>query len=230
MNKIKVLFIDDEPSVRKLLNFVLESEGYQTISAENGEQALMMAASHKPDVVILDLGLPDLSGKTVLKRLREWSHAPVIVLTANKEDDEKVLLLDAGADDYLVKPFHTPELLARIRVVLRHSLREQSGSDAIIKIGDLEISIKDHIVKVKGEEIKLTSTEFNFLALLLKNQGRVVTQTHILKEVWGPGNSQNTHYLRVYAAQLRKKVEKPLGKKLIITEPGVGYRIKAEAL
>lgn len=224
-SSFKILFIDDEPSVRKLLKFVLESEGYSAIEANSGEQGLMLIASHRPDVIILDLGLPDISGRDVLMRLREWSDAPVIILTANKEDDEKVLLLDAGADDYLVKPFHTPELLARIRVALRHARKSADDQVPVIAIGELEIDLNAHLVKVKGEEVKLTATEFNFLALLAKNHGKIVTQSQILKEVWGPGNSQNTHYLRVYAAQLRKKIEAPLGIKLISTEPGIGYRM-----
>lgn len=223
MNRYKVLYIDDENAVRKLLHYILKSDGYEPIGAKDGEEGLMLASSHNPDVVILDLALPDMSGETVLKGLREWFQNPVIVLTANKADDDKVKLLDMGADDYLVKPFHGPELLARVRVALRHLKKEESVSS--VEIGDLVVDVAASIVKVKGIEIKLTSKEYQFLKILALNAGRIVTQTQILNDVWGPNNQENTHYLRVYMAQLRKKVEKPLGKKIITTESGVGYRI-----
>lgn len=223
MKKFKILYIDDENSVRKLLQFLLKSDGYDAIEAKNGSEGLMMASSHKPDVIILDLALPDMSGEIVLKLLREWSKAPVIVLTANKDDDAKVKLLDLGADDYLVKPFHGPELLARIRVAIRHIEHDQE--EPVIKIGDLIIDLPANIVRIKDNEIKLTITEFRFLKILVTNLGRIVTQGQILNEIWGPGNEGNTHYLRIYVAQLRKKIEKPLGKKIIYTESAVGYRI-----
>ena len=228
MNKVKILVIDDELSVRKLLRYVLEAEGYQVLEAGTGELGLMYNASHRPDIILLDLGLPDLEGQVVLQRIREWTNSPVLILMANKEDDEKVKLLDMGADDYLIKPFNMQELLARIRVALRHANRLENEIEPVIQIGDLKVDVGAHLVYVRDEEIKLTGTEFSFLALLSKNIGRVVTQNQLLNEIWGPGNTENTHYLRVYAAQLRKKVEVPLGKKLIYTEPGVGYRMLSE--
>lgn len=221
--KIKVLFIDDEQPIRKLLNHILSSEGYFTFEASNVKEGLNLASLHSPDIILLDLGLPDGSGEDVLKKLREWTKAPIIILTANKADDDKVKLLDMGADDYLVKPFHAPELLARIRVALRHLSRDEANP--IISIGDLSIDLSGHQVRVKGEEIKLTSKEYEFLKILAKSAGKIVTQTQILNEIWGPNNENNSHYLRVYVAQLRKKVEEPLGQKIIVTESGIGYRL-----
>ncbi|MGE3610659.1 MAG: response regulator [Bacteriovoracaceae bacterium] len=223
-SKIKVLFIDDEQPIRKLLGHILTTEGYTIFEAANVKEGLSVASLHSPDVILLDLGLPDGSGEDVLRKLREWTKTPIIVLTANKADDEKVKLLDLGADDYLVKPFHAPELLARIRVALRH-LQKDSASPVIV-LGDLTIDLSGHLVRVKGIEIKLTSKEYEFLRILAKNAGKIVTQTLILNEIWGPNNEKNSHYLRVYVAQLRKKVEEPLGQKIIFTESGIGYRLK----
>ncbi len=222
-SKIKILFIDDEQPIRKLLAHILTTEGYTIFEAESVKEGLASASLHSPDVILLDLGLPDGSGEEVLIKLREWSKAPIIVLTANKADDEKVKLLDLGADDYLVKPFHAPELLARIRVALRHQQRDTANP--VISLGDLMIDLSGHLVKVKGVEVKLTSKEYEFLKILAKNAGKIVTQTQILTEIWGPNNENNSHYLRVYVAQLRKKVEEPLGQKIIVTESGIGYRL-----
>lgn len=222
-SKIKVLFIDDEQPIRKLLGHILSTEGYAIFEADSVKSGLAAASLNSPDVILLDLGLPDGSGEDVLKMLREWTNAPIIVLTANKTDDEKVKLLDLGADDYLVKPFHAPELLARIRVALRHL--QKDSANPLIKLGDLSIDLSGHLVKVKGAEVKLTSKEYEFLKILAKNAGKIVTQTQILTEIWGPNNENNSHYLRVYVAQLRKKVEEPLGKKIIVTESGIGYRL-----
>ncbi|OFZ17224.1 MAG: hypothetical protein A2X86_01880 [Bdellovibrionales bacterium GWA2_49_15] len=221
--KHKILYIEDEKPIRKLLHFILESAGHQPIEACSGSEGLMLAASHQPDVILLDLGLADISGTDLLAKLREWSKTPVIILTANKADDEKVTLLDMGADDYLVKPFHAPELLARIRVAIRHA--EKSIPDPVISLGKLNIDCAGHLVKVGLEQIKLTSTEFDLLKVLAQNAGKVVTQRQLLQDVWGPNNSHNSHYLRVYIAQLRKKIEGPLGKRIIYTESGVGYRL-----
>ncbi len=224
--KHKILYIEDERPIRKLLHFILESEGHLPIEACTGAEGLMLAASHSPDVVLLDLCLPDMSGAELLSKLREWSKTPVIILTANKADDEKVTLLDMGADDYLVKPFHAPELLARIRVAIRHS--EKSSNDPMINLGQLTIDCVGHIVKIGDDIIKLTSTEFDLLTVLGQNAGKVVTQRQLLHDVWGPNNTRNSHYLRVYIAQLRKKIEGPLGKRIIYTESGVGYRLSLE--
>lgn len=222
-SKIKVLFIDDEQPIRKLLAHILSTEGYFIFEADSAKAGLTAASLNSPDVIILDLGLPDVSGEDVLRKLREWTKAPIIILTANKADDEKVKLLDLGADDYLVKPFHAPELLARIRVALRHLKKD--SANPVITLGDLSIDLSGHLVKVKGVEVKLTSKEYEFLKILALNAGKIVTQTQILTEIWGPNNENNSHYLRVYVAQLRKKVEEPLGQKIIVTESGIGYRL-----
>lgn len=222
-NKMKILFIDDEQPIRKLLGHILSTEGYAIFEADSVKAGLAAASLNSPDVILLDLGLPDGSGEDVLRKLREWTKAPIIILTANKADDEKVKLLDLGADDYLVKPFHAPELLARIRVALRHLKKD--SSNPVITLGDLTIDLSGHLVKVKGVEVKLTSKEYEFLKILAKNAGKIVTQTQILTEIWGPNNENNSHYLRVYVAQLRKKVEEPLGQKIIVTESGIGYRL-----
>lgn len=222
-SKIKVLFIDDEQPIRKLLAHILSTEGYTIFEAGSVKEGLSAASLNSPDVILLDLGLPDGSGEDVLRKLREWTKAPIIILTANKADDEKVKLLDLGADDYLVKPFHAPELLARIRVALRHLKKD--SANPVITLGDLCIDLSGHLVKVKGVEVKLTSKEYEFLKILAQNAGKIVTQTQILTEIWGPNNENNSHYLRVYVAQLRKKVEEPLGQKIIVTESGIGYRL-----
>lgn len=222
-SKVKILCIDDELQIRRLLHHILTTEGYVTFEAATGKEGVSMAAMYMPDVILLDLSLPDLNGEEILKLIREWSKAPIIVLTANKADDDKVRLLDCGADDYLVKPFHAPELLARIRVALRHSHKEEIG--AVLTLGGLIIDLNGHSVTVNGQEVKLTSKEYEFIKVLARNSGKIVTQTQILNEIWGPNNDHNSHYLRVYVAQLRKKIEEPLGKKIIITEAGIGYRL-----
>ena len=221
----RVLVIDDEQAIRKLLKASLESAGYQVFEAKNAEDGLREAIAQRPELVVLDLGLPDKGGAEVLKRLREWSQVPVLILTVQDDEAEKVALLDAGADDYLTKPFGVPELLARLRVLERHSQR--SEGEPVHKFGDLAIDLGAHVVKLKGSELRLTSTEFEFLKVLAQHAGKVVTQRQILKEVWGPNSVEHTHYLRIYAAQLRKKIEAdPANPQWIITEPGVGYRLK----
>jgi two-component system KDP operon response regulator KdpE len=222
--KHKILIIEDEVSIRKMLVHMLPPNDYQVIEAIDGENGLMLASSHHPDVILLDLALPDKSGEVVLKELRQWTQTPVIILTANKTDEDKVMLLDLGADDYLVKPFHGPELLARIRVAIRHL--EKNHSDPILTFGALVLDLAASMVKVKGEHIKLTNKEYQFFSILVKNAGKIVTQKQILDEIWGENNEDKSHYLRVYVAQLRKKVESVLNKKVIITEPGIGYRFE----
>jgi len=224
--KPAVLVIDDEVQIRRLLRVTLEANGYRVLEAATGSDGIVEAAQRKPDAVVLDLGLPDLDGLTVLKRLREWSRVPVLILTVLDADDEKVAALDSGADDYVTKPFSTAELLARLRVALRHA--QPTPENAIFRSGDLEVDLSNRRITVRGKEVKLTPTEYSFLRLLVRNAGRVVTQRQILTEVWGPNAVEQTHYLRVYAAHLREKLEAdPARPELILTEPGVGYRLTA---
>ena len=218
-----VLVIDDEIQIRRLLRITLEGNGYKVIEAGNGKDGLVEAATRRPDIVILDLGLPDMDGVTILKRLREWSRVPVVVLSVRDRDEDKIAALDNGADDYVSKPFSTPELLARMRVALRHS--RSSDEQAVFRCGELEIDLADQLVTVKGERVKLTVTEYSLLRLLVRHAGKVLTHHQILKEVWGPNAAEQTHYLRVYMARLREKIEPvPARPTLIITEAGVGYR------
>nr|WP_294936538.1 response regulator [uncultured Flavobacterium sp.] len=223
MNSAVILVIDDESQIRKLLEITLDSNGYKTEFASNAKEGLMLAANHPPDLIILDLGLPDDDGQNVLVNLREWYQSPIIILSVKSAEDEIVKALDNGANDYLTKPFRTQELLARIRAVLRN----QSGatSESIITIGDIVVDFAARIVKINDEVLKLTSTEYSLLSLLIRNEGRVLTHQHILKEVWGPSYIDQTQYLRVFIAQLRKKIEKdPNRPKHILTESGIGYR------
>jgi two-component system KDP operon response regulator KdpE len=220
----KILIIDDELSIRRLLKVSLKSQKYDIIEAVNGKEGVEQAAMFRPDLIILDLGLPDMDGLKVLKAIREWSSLPIIVLTVKDSETDKVSLLDAGANDYLTKPFSVPELLARIRVALRLT---QSESTPVFRNGDLEMDFAAHRVKIKGNEIKLTATEFHLLSLLAKNAGKLMTQRQLLKEIWGIQAVEHSHYLRIYVGQLRKKLEDDSSRpKLIITEPGVGYRLK----
>ena len=223
-NCLKILVIDDEPAIRRLLKISLESEGYAFFEAASGKEGLSLAASNRPDLIILDLGLPELDGLAFLKRLREWSSLPVIVLTVRDDESEKVTLLDAGADDYLTKPFSVPELMARIRTAVRHA--QESPADPIFRTGNLEVDLSDHVVRVSGQQIRLTVKEYDILRLLIKHAGKVVTQSHLLKEIWGPHAVHETQYLRVYVGQLRKKLEPdPSNPRLIRTEAGIGYRL-----
>jgi two-component system KDP operon response regulator KdpE len=227
-HKPTVLVVDDEVQIRRLLRVTLEANGYRVLEAATGNDGIVEAAQRRPEVVVLDLGLPDLDGLMVLKRLREWSRVPVIILTVREADDEKVAALDAGADDYVTKPFSTPELLARVRVALRHT--QPLPDNAVFRASDLEVDLASRRVTVRSKEVKLTPTEYAFLRLLIRNAGRVVTQRQILTEVWGPKAVEQTHYLRVYAAHLREKLElDPARPELIQTEPGVGYRLAASS-
>ena len=219
-----VLVIDDEVQIRRLLRITLEADGYRVIEAAGGQDGLTQAATRRPDVVLLDLGLPDLDGVTVLKRLREWSHVPVIVLSVRDQDEDKIAALDNGADDYITKPFSTAELLARLRVALRHAL--PVADNAIFRTGDLEVDLSSRRVTLKGNEVRLTATEYAMLRLLVRHAGKVLTHRHLLLEAWGPDYVGQTHYLRVYMARLREKLEAiPSRPELLITEPGVGYRL-----
>jgi two-component system, OmpR family, KDP operon response regulator KdpE len=219
-----VLVIDDEPQIRRLLRVTLESNGYQVVDAANGQEGIIQAAQCRPQLVLLDLGLPDLDGVTVLKRLREWSRVPVIVLSVRDRETDKIAALDEGADDYVTKPFGTAELLARLRVALRHA--QPAPELTVFRTGDLEVDLPGRIVTVAGEEVKLTATEYSLLRLFVQHAGKVLTHRQILREVWGPNSVDQTHYLRVYMARLREKLEKhPAQPTLLITEAGVGYRL-----
>ncbi|MES2575697.1 MAG: response regulator [Bacteroidota bacterium] len=222
-NQAEILVIDDEIQIRKLLEITLDSNGYKTFFAVNAKEGLLAAANHQPDLIILDLGLPDEDGQVVLKRLREWYKNPIIILTVKNAEEEIVKALDNGANDYLTKPFRTQELLARIRTALRNLV--QKDNDPIVQFGEVSIDFTSRIVKLKDEILKLTVTEYNLLSILVKNEGRVLTHHYLLKEVWGNSYSDQTQYLRVFVAQLRKKIEEdPNRPKFIITESGVGYR------
>ena len=218
------LIIDDEPQIRRLLRVTLEANGYRVFDAATGQDGLVQAAQRRPDVILLDLGLPDLEGAEVLKRLREWSRAPVIILSVRDREDDKVAALDAGADDYVTKPFNSAELLARLRAALRHT--QPQGVDAIFHAGNLEVDLARRLVCKSGEEVKLTPIEYSLLRLLVTHAGKVLTHRQLLSEVWGAKATQQTHYLRVHIAHLREKLEaNPSAPELIITEPAVGYRL-----
>ncbi len=223
-NPVTVLVIDDEIQIRRLLRLTLEARGYRVIEATTGQEGLLEAAQHRPDIVLLDLGLPDLDGVSVLKRLREWSHVPVVVLSVRDREDDKIAALDNGADDYVAKPFSTGELLARLRVAQRHA---RPASDTVLfRSGHLEVDLTARVVTVKGKEVKLSATEYSLLRLFVRHAGKVLTHRQILREVWGPNHVNHTHYLRVYLAHLREKLEaNPARPDLFITEPGVGYRL-----
>lgn len=223
MNSPTILVIDDESQIRKLLEITLDSNGYKTLFASNAKEGILMAANHPPDLIVLDLGLPDDDGQNVLVQLREWFLNPIIILSVKSAENEIVKALDNGANDYLTKPFRTQELLARIRACLRNL--NGVSAEPIVFIDAIQIDFSARIVKVNGEIIKLTATEYSLLSLLIKNEGRVLTHQHILKEVWGPSYIDQTQYLRVFIAQLRKKIESdPNRPKYILTESGIGYR------
>jgi two-component system KDP operon response regulator KdpE len=218
-----ILIIDDEVQIRRLLEITLSANEYGISEASNGKEGLIAAATHHPSLIILDLGLPDVDGQQVLVKLREWYSRPIIVLSVRNSEDEIIMALDHGANDYITKPFKSGELLARIRAALRYS--EVKEDDAIIEAGSLSIDLVNHLVKRKKEILKLTSTEYALLCLLAKNQGRVLTHQFILKEIWGFSYINQTQYLRVFIAQIRKKIEEdPSKPRLIITESGIGYR------
>jgi two-component system KDP operon response regulator KdpE len=221
-----VLIVDDEVQIRRFLRISLESNGFRVHEATTGAQGLAQAALVRPDAVILDLGLPDDDGLTILKRLREWSRVPVVVLSVRDSDTDKVSLLDAGADDYLTKPFSVDELLARLRVAIRHA--QPGDEETVFQRGRLAVDLARRLVTLGDEPVRLTVTEYALLRLFVQHAGRVLTHSQILREVWGPQYVQETHYLRVYVAHLRQKLEEdPSDPRLILTEPGVGYRLAA---
>jgi two-component system, OmpR family, KDP operon response regulator KdpE len=225
--KQRALIIDDEPSIRRLLKVAFGTVGTEVVEASGGAEGLAAAAQWSPAFVILDLGLPDIDGLTVLKRLREWYQRPILILSVRNEEENIIFALDQGADDYLTKPFNTGELLARVRVACRH-YAEKSAIDPVFKCGHLSVDFSSRQVFVHGEEVRLTSTEYDVLQFFVSHAGRAVTHGQILKAVWGPNATQQNQYLRVYVNHLRKKIEEnPDQPKLIRTEPGVGYRFQS---
>jgi len=231
-NAPHILVIDDEPQIQRALRTILTEKDFRVTTASRGEEGLTLAATHEPDLVILDLGLPDMDGVEVCTRLREWTQCPIIVLSVRDSERDKVAALDQGADDYLTKPFGIEELLARVRVALRHAASRkgpQGGQNKVVKAGPLTIDLAWHIIKRGEEEIKLTGTEYKLLTYLASNHGRVLTHQSILTHVWGPADADHTEYLRVYMRQLRKKLEEdPERPQYILTEPGIGYRFIAD--
>jgi two-component system, OmpR family, KDP operon response regulator KdpE len=224
-----ILVIDDEPQILRALRTILLEKQFRVTTASRGEEGLTLAAANPPDLIILDLGLPDMSGIEVCGRLRTWTQVPIIVLTVRDSEQDKVAALDRGADDYLTKPFGIEELLARIRVALRHSVQSQGGHETVIKAGPLAVDLIRHIVTRDGAEVKLTATEFNLLAYLAANAGRVLTHQTILTHVWGEPDANQVEYLRVYMRQLRKKLEADSSQPVyLLTELGVGYRFMAD--
>src|ERR1035437_2699462 len=223
INTGTILIIDDEVQIRRLLEITLSASGYKIAEATTGKEGLILATTVHPILIVLDLGLPDADGLDILKKLREWYYKPIIILSVRSSEDDIVKALDNGANDFLTKPFRTGELLARIRVAIRQS--ENNSDNPILEFGALTIDLANHIARKNNDILKLTSTEFSLLALLAKNEGRVLTHQYILKEVWGMGYQEQTQYLRVFMAQLRKKVEDdPARPTLLNTESGIGYR------
>lgn len=221
-----ILIIDDEVQIRRLIEITLSANGYRIFSASNGHEGLQMAATHAPALVLLDLGLPDTDGFEILKELREWYQKPIIILSVRSSEDDIVRALDCGANDYLTKPFRTGELLARIRASIRQN--QGASGNSVFVFSSLEVDLANHVARKNGEIIKLTSTEFSLLALFVKNEGRVLTHQYILKEIWGMGYIDQTQYLRVFVAQLRKKIEdNPAHPRFLITESGIGYRFES---
>ncbi len=222
-----ILIIDDEPQIRRLLRLSLDAHGYLVREATTAGEGLQQIAMIRPDLVILDLGLPDMDGLTALRKLREWCQAPVIVLTVRNSEQDKIELLDAGANDYITKPFGMGEFLARMRAALRHSIPD--SSEGVFSTGELAIDFSRRIVTRNGQELKLTPTEYSLLRFLARHAGKVVTHNQIIHELWGLNAQPDTSYLRVYVLQLRRKIEQdPANPRLLITEPGVGYRLLSD--
>jgi two-component system KDP operon response regulator KdpE len=224
-----ILVIDDEPQILRALRTILSAHHYRVTVARNGEEGLALAAAEQPDVIILDLGLPDMDGIEVCEQLRQWTQAPIIILSVRSEEGDKVRALDRGADDYLVKPFGAEELLARLRVAQRHLAKSKGEPETIISAGNLVIDLARHVVTLDGNEVKLTATEFKLLAYLASHANRVLTHQNILDHVWGPEYHDNVEYLRVFMSQLRKKLEnEPKKPAHLLSEPGIGYRFVTE--
>jgi two-component system, OmpR family, KDP operon response regulator KdpE len=227
INAGSILIVDDEAQIRRLLEITLSANGYKITEASTGKEGMTLAASIQPALIILDLGLPDIDGLNVIHKLREWYQKPIIILSVRNSEEDIIKALDNGANDYLTKPFRTGELLARIRVATRHEQDTQKG-DPCITIGSLTVDVTSHSVLKNNNPVKLTSTEYNLLLLLAKNEGRVLTHQYILKEIWGMGYVEQTQYLRVFIAQLRKKIEDdPSKPKILNTESRIGYRLSS---
>jgi two-component system KDP operon response regulator KdpE len=223
------MIVEDEPEISRFLETALADNGYAVLAAASGKAALTSCATRPPDLIILDLGLPDMDGKELIKRMREWSRVPVIILSARDQEAEKVAALEMGADDYLTKPFGMQELLARIKVALRHASRREHLSELIYSFKDLQVDLSRRRAIVKNEEVHLTPTEYDLLALLARKAGQVVTHAEILREVWGKNSEEHDHYLRIYVQRLRQKLgDDPLHPRYIFTEPGIGYRLREE--
>jgi two-component system KDP operon response regulator KdpE len=226
--RARIVLIEDEPQIRRFLRTVLPPQGLDLFEADTGARGLTEVGVRSPDVVILDLGLPDMSGVEVVQRLREWTDVPVLVLSARTDEHDKIAALDAGADDYVTKPFDVGELLARIRVALRHRARTPTGSQRF-DAGPISIDLGTRRVERNGETVHLTPIEFRLLTMLVRHAGKVLTHRQLLKEVWGPSHVQDAHYLRIYMAQLRRKLEAdPAQPRYLLTESGVGYRLAAD--
>ena len=222
-----VLAVEDEPQMRRFLRASLTSHGFDFIDATSGKEAIAAATSRNPEIILLDLGLPDEDGVELTRRFREWTRTPIIVISARGREADKIEALDAGADDYLTKPFAVGELMARIRVALRHSRQAAGASDPIFEIGPLRVDFSRRQVTVAGRDVHLTPIEYRLLSVLAQSAGRVLTHTQLLREVWGQAHTDQAQYLRVYMAQLRRKIESdPTRTKLLVTEPGVGYRLR----
>jgi two-component system KDP operon response regulator KdpE len=230
-SKPLVLVVEDEPQMRKFVRIALESHDYRVVEAESGAEAIQQATAYTPDAILLDLGLPDMDGLELTLRLREWCTVPILVISAREQEEIKVRALDGGADDYLTKPFGAAELMARLRVALRHAARSRDVTSAIVRIGeDVDVDLAKRQVRVRGDEVHLTPIEYKLLVVLVKHAGMVITHRHMLEQVWGPGHAHQTQYLRVYMTQLRHKLEvDPARPKYLVTEPGIGYRLRAEA-
>lgn len=229
-NASTLLVIDDEPQIRKFLRISLSAQGYRVVEAANGREGLAQAALVQPDLVVLDLGLPDLDGQEVLRELREWSSVPVLVLSVRASEGEKVLALDGGANDYVTKPFGIQEFLARVRVLLRQAGEGEPQREARVDSGDLSVDFAYRRVSLAGQEIALTRKEYAVLALLARHLGRVVTQQQLLRDIWGPSHAEDSHYLRVVVGHLRHKLgDDPAAPRFIVTEAGVGYRLRESA-
>ena len=226
-----VLVVEDEPQMRKFVRIALEAHDYRVIEAGTAAEAIQQAVSYTPDAVVLDLGLPDMDGMEVTRRLREWSAVPILVISARGQEDSKVKALAGGADAYLTKPFGAAELMARLRVALRHAAASHEAPTAVVHVGDdVVIDLVKRLVHVRGEEVHLTPIEYKLLTTLVKHAGMVMTHRHLLEQVWGPGHAHQMQYLRVYMTQLRHKLEaNPARPRFLVTEPGIGYRLRAEA-
>jgi two-component system, OmpR family, KDP operon response regulator KdpE len=227
-NGLRVLVVDDERAIRRYLHAALNAQGYIVYEAGGGNEALHMVVADKPDLIILDLGLPDLDGVEVTRKLREWTKIPIIILSVREQESDKINALDAGADDYLTKPFSSGELLARMRAALRHTV--QSASEPVFMLENLQVDLTRHLVKMGEVEISLTPTEYEILRILVQNAGKVITHRHLLRQVWGNAYETEAHLLRVNMSNLRRKIEAdPTRPHYIITEPGVGYRLRSDA-